>query len=185
LQKTRDGLRYLSVEEWHRLLSIEKNSRDQLIIELLYETGCTVNELVNICSVDLDIKKSILKIRKQNARNNEARSVFVSVSLISKIEAFCKENKSSQYVFGSRQSNQITTKRVRQVVAKWCRDIGVSKASPQILRYTHIVHAYQKNIPLDAIRSQVGLKRSRAIEIFSQLPVQNIKGAYQNFNKNV
>jgi len=184
LQKTKHGLRYLCVEEWNSLFSVSKNNRDQLIIELLYETGCTVNELIYIERKDIDAKNSSVKIKKKNARNKEARQIFVSGGLLNKIVSFFDDSPASIYLFTSRQSKQITTKRVRQIVGKWCREIGIKDATPQILRYTHIVHAYMKKIPLSAIRQQVGLKRSRAIEIFSQLPVMDIKEAYRNFTKN-
>jgi len=57
----------------------------------------------------------------------------------------------------------------------------VKEISPQTLRYTHIVHAYLKNVPIDAIQSQVGLKRSRAIELFSKLPELSQQDPYKSF----
>jgi hypothetical protein len=75
----------------------------------------------------------------------------------------------------------MTTKRVHQLVEKYCVLSALPALGPQILRYTHIVHAYQKNIPIDAIQHQVGLKRSRAIEIFQELPELDTKDAYKRF----
>lgn len=169
---------YLTIDEWKKLESLAKEQRDDLITQLLYESGCTVNELVNIRKAD--ISDNSLHIRPKNARNKEGRHVYISNILVKKIAAFSKANPGSIYLFSTRQSPQMTTKRVRQIVQGLCKKIGVD-AGPQVLRYTHIVHAYQKKIPLMAIQKQVGLKRSRAIEIFNQLPDMTAGDAYKNF----
>jgi len=184
LKHTESGLRYLEFNEYSKLCSINKALRDDLICNILYETGCTVNELVNIRKKDLDLKAGQISIRSKNARNKESRTVFISKELARKIKPYLEENRESPYLFCTRQSDSITTKRVRQIVVALFNKIGITDGSPQVLRYTHIVHAYKRNIPLAAIQKQVGLKRSRAIEIFSQLPVNDMKGAYSNFTKN-
>ena len=174
-------IKYLSFNEWDRLKSLKKLSRDDLIVCLLYNTGCTVNELVNIKVKDIDFKNQVLHIRKNSSRNNYYRKVFLSKKAIDKIKSFLKENPSTEYLFSTRQSRKMTTKRVRQIVQSLCSQINIKDATPQILRYTHIAHAYQKNIPVDAIQRQVGIKRSRAIEIFNQLKMTKLKDAYREF----
>lgn len=180
-ESSKNKIRFLSHNELENLLKIQKNIRDELIISLLYEIGCTVNELVNIKNSDFNFEKNLLKIRGKSARNKEQRYVYLSNKIITKIKFFQKVNANSEFLFFSRQSPTMTTKRIRQIVQSYLKVIGIKKAGPQILRYTHIVHAYQKNIPLDAIQRQVGLKRSRAIEIFGQLPELNTTNAYENF----
>ena len=174
-------IRYLTFEEWEKLRSFKKLRRDDLILTILYSTGCTVNELVNIKVRDIDFSNRILTIRKNNSRNKSLRKVYLSQKVIDKIKNFIEENQSGEYLFSTRQSKKMTTKRVRQIVQKLCAKIKIKDATPQILRYTHIVHAYKMNIPVDAILRQVGLRRSRAIEIFNQLKLSNLEEAYKQF----
>jgi len=176
--KKKYHIKFLEFNEWARLLESIKDERDFLIFHLLYETGCTVNELVNIKT--RDFTGNILKIRSHHARNREARSVYISENLLRRVRAFCNIAK-GEYLFSTRQSRSMSTKRIRQLVQKYCSVCGIIGANPQILRYTHIVHAYQKGIPLEAIQNQVGLKRSRAIEIFEQLPERKTTDAYRKF----
>lgn len=175
-------IKYLSFSEWSRLDSLKKNSRDDLILCILYNSGCTVNELVNIKIKDIDFKKGMLSISKDSSRNKHSRRVFISPKVIDKIKKYIDESTSSAYLFSTRQSPQITTKRVRQIVQNLCKKIKVTDVTPQIMRYTHIAHAFMKNIPVDAIQAQVGLRRSRAIEIFNQLKINSPKDAYQAFD---
>ncbi len=174
-------IRYLSFDEWDKLKSYKKLSRDDLIITILYSTGCTVNELVNIKIKDIDFKNQILNVRKSTSRNNYHRQVFLSKKVIDKIKKYIKENSAGDYLFSTRQSNKMTTKRVRQIIQSLCAQIKIKDATPQIIRYTHIAHAYKKNIPVDAIQKQVGIRRSRAIEIFNQLKMTSLKDAYKGF----
>jgi integrase len=151
-------LHYLSFDEWERLQSSVSDTRDQIILRLIYETGCTVNELVNVKINDIDFSKCIVKIHAENSRNHEYREAVLSSRLCNLIKAFAQENTKSEYVLYTRQSGYITTKRIRQIVQGHCSNIGIRDANPQILRYTHIAHAYLKNIPVDAIQKQVGMK---------------------------
>jgi integrase/recombinase XerD len=174
---------YLSFEAWESIYSLEKPIRDDLIINLLYHLGCTVNELVNIKVDDLDFKHNHIHIRSESSRNKEAREVYISHTLLFKAKEFLATGSNPEYLIFTRQSPQMTTKRVRQIVEKYCSSAGIKDANPQILRYTHIVHAYLKKIPIDAIQKQVGLKRSRAIEIFSQLKLKTSNDVYEAFSK--
>ncbi len=181
LEGRKNNIRYLSIEQWKKLDSLKKSRRDSLIVKLLYFTGCTVNELINIKISDFDFRKGILRIRGEVSRNSRQRNVFVPHELLKLVKAYRKENDKSDFIFYTRQSCQMTTKRVRQLVQKYCRQAGITNANPQLLRYTHIAHAYMKNIPVDAIQQQVGLRKSRAIEIFSQLRLSAVPDAYRNF----
>lgn len=212
------GLRYLSIEEWDKLKSAASTERDKLVLNLLYNLGCTVNELVNIRVSDIDFVHNRIRIKGESSRNRETRDVFMSRNLLLLIrESVGKGQKhdykpeskqgskqgskqvlqhesesgskqgpkpglKQEYLLSSRQSQKLTTKRVRQLVQSYCALVGIKDAGPQVLRYTHIVHAYLKKIPIDAIQRQVGLKRSRAIEIFSKLKLKTEKDAYEAFS---
>ncbi len=176
-------IRYLSESELDRFWTLEKNQRDDVILKVLYFTGCTVNELVNIRISDIDLKQRTIRIRSQNSRNKTARKVFISKTLAQTLKKFLAIKTKSIYLLSTRQSPQMTTKRVRQIVGSLCRRCRIKNATPQIFRYTHIAHAYRKNIPVDAIVRQVGLKRSRAIEIFNQLRLNKVEDAYRAFEE--
>ncbi|MEM4267558.1 MAG: site-specific integrase [Candidatus Woesearchaeota archaeon] len=179
--KRRDDLRYLTYDEWERLIASVDSLRDILILRLLYETGCTVNELVHIKIKDIDFHRHTVKIHAENSRNHEFRETVISPKLAALIREFASKNIHSEFLLYTRQSKSMTTKRIRQIVQQRCVNVGIENANPQTIRYTHIAHAYQKSVPVDAIIRQVGLKRSRAIQIFSQLSLIGPRDAYKKF----
>lgn len=171
------NVEYLALEDIIYLVSTIKNPRDRLILLLLYETGCSITELINIKIQDIKPRKKELIIKK-SIRTNEKRETFISKNLLSLIKKYLKENKNqSKYLFSTRQSSNITQKRVQQILGQY--QIKGIKITPQIIRYTHIAHAYQKGIAIQEITKQVGLRRSRTIEIFSQL--ETTGSTYHNF----
>lgn len=168
---------YLKVREMKKLFNRNMSIRDALILNVLYETGCTVKEATMIKLSDIDGVEGVIYINKN--QGIKERVSYVSGNLILKVKKFYKKEfgifnieskeNNSRYLFSTRQSKKITTRRIRQIVKDNCKKIGVLNASPKLLRYTHIVHAYEKGMPINLIQKQVGIKKSRAIEVFCNL----------------
>lgn len=183
---TKAEIKYLTLKEWKAVSRLPKAARDSLILELLYKTGCTVNELVNLKVADIDFRKKTATFRARSSRNHEQRVAILPTTLTLEIKEFLRTKGKFQakqsYIFDTRQSPQMTTKRIRQIVQDCTKKAGIKgKNNPQILRYTHIVHAYMRNIPIASIQRQVGLKRSRAIQIFTELKTETYENDYRKF----
>ncbi len=175
-------LPYFTTAEKKAIDSLSAPERDRLILDFLYESGCTVNELVNVKVSDLDPKEATAHIRSEGNKYREERHCYISKSLAKRIERFCKDKKPTSYIFDTRQSAQMTTKRIRQLVMIYLSKIHLEyKAFPQTFRYTHIIHAYQKGVPISAIEAQVGLKHTRLIQVISSLETQEEKKIYRRF----
>lgn len=154
------GITYLTTEQLDALREGTETLRDYLLIEVQFETGCTVSELASIKRDD--VKSTHIKVSDRTCR--------VSETLLKRIQEFLKQHE-SRYLFPSRQQEAITCKRVQQIVKKYIKGLTptVSKQSPHILRYTHIVHALKNNIPPPAIMKQTGLGELRISQIIAQV----------------
>jgi integrase/recombinase XerD len=167
---------YLEVGEVIKLVRSMSSVRDKLIVLLLYETGCSITELVNIKQKDIRTRSTEIVI-ENSVRTNEQRITQISKDLLNTIREYLLEKKKersipSNYLLSTRQSKSMTQKRIQQILSIYTFKTGTKtgeKITPQILRYTHIAHAYFNGVGIGEITRQVGLKRSRAIEIFSQL----------------
>ncbi|MFT4250371.1 MAG: tyrosine-type recombinase/integrase [Candidatus Woesearchaeota archaeon] len=153
-------IEYLEIDEIQQLKALTKEQRDALLIATQYETGCTVSELINIRREDL----------RERHIHVEDRLCRVSTTLLEQLSLYVKTHE-SPYVFPSRQQDRLTQKRVQQIIRKRLRALNkdLDKTSPHLLRYSHIVHAVQQNIPLQAIMQQTGLKEMRLSQIISQI----------------
>jgi len=173
-------VQYLKRSELSRLNSHIKEPRDKLILDILYETGCTVNELINIRVKDIDFYKFKIKFSSSSTKSNKSRNGYISKNLIHKIKSYT-QNSALNYLFSTRQSSQITTKRVRQLIQSYSIKTGLGKINPQVIRYTHIAHALERGISLTAIQKQVGMERLRIVQIYEALVPEEKEGEYKKF----
>ncbi|MBN2880444.1 site-specific integrase [Candidatus Woesearchaeota archaeon] len=174
---TKENITYLEVEEIIDLVRNTKNTRDKILIQILYETGCTVSELTNIKVRDVKLRNKQI-VFSENSHAKEKREAHISLNLLNNIKEYLNTRDStSSHLLSTRQSAKMTPKRIQQLISEYITTKG--KITPQILRYTHIAHAYNKGVGISEITKQVGLKRSRAIEIFSQL--KEPKSSYNKF----
>ena len=146
-------------KELNRLNSGISSERDRLLFEILYETGCYVKELVSIKIKDVDFRKGSIKFNEKNSK--------ISAGLCGKLKSFAK-NKSG-FIFATSQSDKMTSKRARQLIHKYTKDILGEKLNPKSIRYGHFMDAFSKNVPLEDIQKQTGAGNLRLRQINKEL----------------
>lgn len=151
---------YLTQQQIRRLRELAKAPRDYLLIEVQYQTGCSVSELVDIKKTD--VTPTFIRI--------QGRKCFITQTLAKQLLSYAQSH-DSEYVFATRQSPQLTQKRVQQIVKGYLNKLSadIYKKTPHILRYTHIAHAIKQHIPFSAIKEQTGLGDLRLSQLFSEL----------------
>ncbi|MBU0666340.1 MAG: site-specific integrase [Nanoarchaeota archaeon] len=149
---------YLTKKEITELLNSKINVRDKIIIRLFYETGCTLKELVLIKIKDLDFKENKITIQAKNIKNNLVRKIIISKTLTKKLFLHTQNNSSEKRIFESRQEEQLTERRVQQIIASHSKQIIGKKISPRDLRVTHIIHAFLDQKPIEKIEKTVGIR---------------------------
>lgn len=190
-QQTRKQ-RVLKLEEPH-YLSIGKvetmlenvpapTVRNELVIRTLYETGVRRSELVNIQIEDIDMEQREIRIYSKKTDNH--RSVFYrSLNQLLRMyldggyrdESLYAED--SPYLFVTRQSDQLSTNRVGDIVSNAAENAGIQsdlfpyisgndsndrnyrKVTPHTLRHTFAVHALhegEQSVDLETLRRVMG-----------------------------
>ena len=153
----------LSFEEWWGLVSQISDLRIRLIFLILYSTGCSELELLEIKKTDFDFKRPSLKIADRN--------VILSSELGNLLDNYLSTDISSdsEYIFSTRQSDRISQKRLQQLIVQTSNKYLKKSIKPMQIRYTHIYHSILKNIPLPAISSQTGLSYQRIAQIMKDI----------------
>jgi integrase/recombinase XerD len=171
---------FLTGTELELLKNNTSNDRDLMIISLLYETGCTVNELINIKIKNILFEKNELIFPKEDTKTKKERKSYISKKLIKELRKFVVGK--NDFLFASRESHKITTKRIRQIIQAISKKANLSLINPQVLRYTHVAHALEKDIPLKAIQSQIGIEELRMVQIYQQIKQKgDIKSYYEKW----
>jgi site-specific recombinase XerD len=147
---------YLDQESYERLLSTIEQRRDRLLAQFLYESGCTATEAAELKTNHL---------HRDGTLTVAGRSAKISTSLASELL-----EQAGSHLFTSRQEDSITPKRIQQILKPYLKRIHRGKATPLVLRYTHIIHAYLQGQSLNTICSQTGLTAVRLAQILADLP---------------
>jgi site-specific recombinase XerD len=170
---------YLTIEDVKKLINSIKDMRDNLMLRLLYETGCTLAELVRIKSSDI----SGNNIKLKDSVTNELRYSTISRKLESDLFLFIKGNAISNdhCILSTKNKEQISEKRVRQLIQFYSAKVGLGKVNPKMLRYFHIAHAYENGVFIDNISSQLGMTNLRIFQIITDMNVRISKNNYNKF----
>jgi integrase len=155
---------YLTREELEQLLHSITAPRDRLLVRLLYESGCSISELS-------DLKTSA--VAHDGTVHFSDRTATISPELAGELL-----KQADTYIFHTRQTPNITPKRIQQILKPYIAGVHKGKVTPHILRYTHIIHAYTHGLPLAAIAEQTGLTCIRLGQIVASLPVQKGYSAF-------
>ena len=86
-------IKYLTKEQWNKLRGSIDKSRDRMIIELLYETGCRVGEIAKIDIQDIDFSGGYIRIPWQNTKTKTGRTVFVQEEILNKLRSYLREKR--------------------------------------------------------------------------------------------
>ncbi|GEM_PF-3655257 len=150
----------MSIKVFLDRISSLSNLRDRIIVKLLFETGCSVNELCSIKVSDYIQPKDYLSLNKIKFLD---RSSVISENLAVEIRKYILFRKRHQedYLFSQNVSKPLSVKRVEQLVS----EIYSRKIRPMQIRYMHIVHAASKGLSPDTICEQTGLSRQRILQI--------------------
>ena len=202
MQKKRE-IRVISLDEWNKLNGSISNLRDKLLINTAYYTGCTVSELTKIKVKDIDFVNAIIHFPAENTKSKQERFSRIPPSLCIKIKEYLEQQNiyidpikdRLNLIFQSNKQDAITENRVRQLVKKYAKDAGIQHAYSQdskgrplnavtvhTLRHSHIKHAIDKNIPLQAIMRQVGHVSVRTTKQYLDSNNADVKKAYDNSN---
>ena len=157
--------------------------RDQLIIEMLYQTGIRLSELIHVRDTDIDRGK--YQIRVMGKRNKE-RIIPITKALYQLIEDYQKsrDDKFSRidcvYLIVTDKGKKLYEKFVYRKVRKYLGYITtIEKKSPHVLRHTFATHMLNKGADLNAIKELLGHANLSATQVYTHSTFEKLKKIYK------
>lgn len=149
--------KYLREPELEALIQAPKRLRDRLIIQMLYETGARVGELVALDVEDIDLENEEIAIQRAKRHPEGRRVPLVDASTTLMLRDYMDERRSGP-VFLSTRGTRISRRQVERIVSRYGAAAGIdpSKRHPHILRHTHAVNALMAGIDLRTLRDNLG-----------------------------
>ena len=153
--------------------------RAQLILELLYQTGIRLSELINL--KENNIEDSSIKVL---GKRNKERIIPVSAHLKQLIGQFLvlrnKElNIDHSYLLCTNKGEKLYEKFVYRLVNTYLGKVtSLKKKSPHVLRHTFATHMLNAGADLNAIKELLGHSSLAATQVYTHNNIEKLKQIY-------
>jgi integrase/recombinase XerC len=165
---------------------------DRLILEMLYDTGMRLSELINLKETDIYFSQSTLKVL---GKRNKERLIPFSNKFADLLKTYLVEKKTylenlklqTPSIFPDEQSLFITRKGkksyprfIYRVVTKYLAQVTtLQKISPHVLRHTFATHLLNNGAELNAVKELLGHANLSATQVYTHNTIENLKTIYK------
>lgn len=181
---------FIREEDMQRLLDSEntfadnfEGRRDRLIIELFYETGLRLSELIGLNVEDISLVAQTIRV---TGKGNKQRLVPFGDRLLSLIKGYLDERAAlpvigSVAVFISAKGERPKGDKVRMMVkSKLGLVTTQKKRSPHVLRHTFATTMLNHDADLQTVKELLGHERLQTTEIYTHTTFEELKRVYEN-----
>lgn len=161
-----------------------KGCRDRTILELLYETGLRVTELIDLNVDDLNMQLSILTVRTDRKERiiplyNAAIKVLSDYML--RIRPAIVKDRSEKSLFLNMNGDRLTRQGLWKIIKYYTQAAGIQKSiTPHTLRHSLAAHMLENGADLKDIKEILGHADISSTQIYGRL----VKNKYaKSFNR--
>jgi integrase len=170
----------LSIRSFSALQKSIDSVRDRLILQILFETGCSVSDLSNVMAGDIRSPKEhteLCAIRFHNPLRFSAISSELSSHLVDYAKK--RKRKKDEFLFSQQPDKPFSMKRIEQILFAISQEKKIL-ITPHNIKYLHIREALSKGLSPDTIAAQTGLSRQRILQISDLLHITSVQ-SYASF----
>lgn len=179
---------FLNYEEINKLFDCADTTtplglRNRCILEILYDTGIRVSELVNLKISDIEFDKKIINIL---GKGKKERIVYYGDYLQEVLEKYINDsrkyllnNKSSEYLILNNNGSKITTRGVEYIIDKMVNEAAIKhKISPHVLRHTFATHMLNGGADIKSIQQLLGHESLSTTGIYTHITNDVLRQEY-------
>ena len=156
--------------------------RNQLIIEMLYDTGMRRSELIGIRDSDVDFEAQLIKV---TGKRNKQRLIPFAENLKNRMLAYmearnCEVGGSEGWFFVRKNGNQLSAEIVYYIVKKQLSAIPMlAKRSPHVLRHSFATSMLNNGAELNAVKDLLGHSSLASTSVYTHTTFEELKKVYQ------
>jgi integrase/recombinase XerC len=152
--------------------------RDSLMLELFYQTGIRLNELINL--KETDVNEQHIKVL---GKRNKERLIPVSTTLFHQIQDFLKEKRKvvgeTKFLIVLKNGNKLYPTFVyRKINAYLSQATNLDKKSPHVLRHTFATHMLNRGSGLETLKDLLGHANLAATQVYTHNSFAQLTAIY-------
>ncbi|MCB2196832.1 MAG: tyrosine-type recombinase/integrase [Bacteroidetes bacterium] len=158
--------------------------RNKTIIEMFYNTGMRLSELIGLRDNSLDLNNNSIKVL---GKRNKERIVPLSISFVKSLKKYIEvrnaefQQKSNEhYLFVTDKGNKLYEKFVYRIVNRYLNLVTtIEKKSPHVLRHTFATHLLNRGADLNSIKELLGHANLAATQVYTHNTFEKLKSIYK------
>lgn len=157
-------------------------TRDLLIIELLYDTGCRANELVNIKLKDIDFGEKSIRVL---GKGSKERIVYYGEYTEKTLQKYLPERleildgHQSEYLLVSKESGSLTPRRVAQIIDGIIKLLSIkNNVTPHTFRHSFATHLLNHGADLRSVQELLGHSSLSTTQIYTHVSNERLRNVY-------
>lgn len=187
LKQSKEIAKFVSEHEMKEL-SFEhsddfKDVRDELVFEILYQTGMRQAELRGIKDEDVDAALLLIKVR---GKRNKERFIPIGEALLKKVERY-KNIRDEQFpdrgnviLIVDNKGRQASPKLIYNIVHNILLDVtSIEQKSPHVLRHTFATHLLNRGADIRAIQKLLGHSSLSSTQVYTHNTIDKLKDVYK------
>ncbi len=156
----------------------ELGLQHQLIIDLFYQTGMRLSELINLKITDIDFSRQIVKVL---GKRNKERMIPMSSDFLNQLKGYINSLENAQTFLFETNGKPLYPKYVQRLVKKYLSLITtIQKKSPHVLRHTFATHMLNHGAELIAVKELLGHTSLAATQVYTHSSIEQLKKSYSN-----
>ncbi len=167
-----------------------KGRRDLTLLSTLYDSGCRVQELVNLKVRDVTFE--IPAVLVLTGKGNKTRRVLLMKNTLILLNHYISENsldkpwKCDYPLFVNKQHNKLTREGIKYLISQYVisarkfSTIVPEKVTPHMFRHSKAMHLLQAGVNLIYIRDFLGHEDIKTTEIYAKCDTELKRKAIEN-----
>lgn len=157
-----------------------EDTRDQLILELLYGTGMRLSELIGLKDSSFNIRNRTLKVL---GKRNKERVIPFTENLVKLIEGYLAmrnkevERKNDSFLV-VKSGAPLYPVLVNRILKKYLQTSNVEKKSPHVMRHTYATHLLNKGAEINAVKDLLGHTSLAATQVYTHNSMEKLKKVF-------
>lgn len=157
--------------------------RNNLIVQLLYQTGMRLSEMRNLKTEDINLDKFELKVL---GKRNKERIIPITADLKILITNYLIAKKKlvdtdKSYLLVLDNGKAVYDKFIYRIVTSTLGNITTAeKKSPHVLRHTYATHLLNNGADISSIKDLLGHSSLAATQIYTHNNIEQLKEAHKN-----
>jgi integrase/recombinase XerC len=158
-----------------------KGRTERLVLQLFYNTGMRLSELINLKESQLDPSHSQVKVL---GKGNKERIIPISKELVKELQEYIKDKPIREpgtvNIFITEKGKPLQPRAVYSFVKKQLGAVTtVEKKSPHILRHSFATHLMNNGADLNAVKELLGHSSLAATQIYTHNTIEKLKEVFK------